>query len=163
MGNNGIRRTYSALRWLVTIGLAAALIYAALVVIQQQNNQQSSVVINGKTFYVDVAQTQETRQKGLAGREALATNEGMLFAFDKDGDQAIWMKGMKSPIDIVWLDKNKRVVHVKERVQPDNEPHRVYRSPRAARYVLELAAGEVSRAKISAGLVAAFDISGKRK
>lgn len=66
---------------------------------------------------VDVADTKEKRTKGLGGRESLATDEGMLFIFDKPAQQVFWMKGMLIPLDFIWISGD-RVVDILENRQP---------------------------------------------
>src|SRR6187397_2216267 len=50
---------------------------------------------------VEVVSSQAELTKGLSGRQALPPNHGMLFMFDDDGYQPIWMKDMKFNLDIV--------------------------------------------------------------
>ena len=88
--------------------------------------------------------------------------EGMLFVTEKDGDIPIWMKDMRIPIDIIWLDAKKKVVHVKRDVWPDNEPHEVYHTPVPARYVLELPAGNAKEHSIKPGVTARFSTEAQR-
>ena len=97
-----------------------------------------------------------------SGRQELGKSEGMLFVAEKDGDIPIWMKDMRIPIDIIWLDAKKKVVHVKRDVWPDNEPHEVYHTPVPARYVLELPAGSTREHGIKPGVTARFTTEGKR-
>ena len=61
---------------------------------------------------------------------------------------------MKMPIDIVWLDRDKKVVHIEENVQPDAEPYEVYQPPVPARYVLEMAAGSVQKFAVKKDMTA---------
>jgi uncharacterized membrane protein (UPF0127 family) len=82
----------------------------------------------------------------------------MLFVYDRDDELTMWMKGMKFPIDIVWLDSEKRVVHYVENVQPDAEPYEKYTPTSPARYVLELQAGMVERAGIKIGIQSSFNL-----
>jgi uncharacterized membrane protein (UPF0127 family) len=78
----------------------------------------------------------------------------MWFIFPEDKVWKIWMKDMKMPIDIVWLDRDKKVVHIEENVEPDTEPHDVYQPPVPARYVLEMSAGSVQKFAIKKDMTA---------
>jgi uncharacterized protein len=42
--------------------------------------------------------------------------------FDREGYQGFWMKEMNFPIDIVWLNKDKKIVHIEHNVSPDTYP-----------------------------------------
>ncbi len=72
---------------------------------------------------VTLADTKEKRAKGLGGRDSLATDEGMLFIFDTPAKQVFWMKGMKIPLDFIWINGD-RVVDLLEDKQPPapNQP-----------------------------------------
>lgn len=60
--------------------------------------------IGDKVFKVEVADTQSKRSKGLGGREKLASDEGMLFIFEKVDKYPFWMKGLKFPLDFIWIN-----------------------------------------------------------
>ncbi|RLE03514.1 MAG: hypothetical protein DRJ11_04065 [Candidatus Aminicenantes bacterium] len=99
---------------------------------------------DGQKIVAELAVTPWERQRGLMFREELAANEGMLFIFEEDGLYSFWMKNMKFPLDILWLDKNKKIVHIEENVPPcQAEPCPSYTPSLPARYVLELKAGSV--------------------
>jgi uncharacterized protein len=114
------------------------------------------VIKAGNTRYnVDVADTDAERKQGLSGRQDLAHNAGMLFIYPQPGKRCIWMKDMKFSIDIVWLDQQKRVISVLERVSPDTYPMSF--CPRdAALYVVELNAGQTQAAGIREGQTFGF-------
>jgi hypothetical protein len=62
--------------------------------------------IKNNQIKVEVADSREKRAKGLGERDALALNDGMLFVFDKPGQYKFWMKGLKFPLDIIWIRGN---------------------------------------------------------
>jgi uncharacterized membrane protein (UPF0127 family) len=95
----------------------------------------------------DVADEHAERVQGLSGREVLEHEEGLLFIFDQPGEYGIWMKDMRFPIDVVWLDAQGRVVHTEANVPVGSYP-KSYRTPLPASYVLE----------INAGMLAEYDI-----
>lgn len=110
---------------------------------------------NGVTISATVVTSEADRLKGLAGVEQLADNAGMLFVFPESGTYSMWMKGMKIPLDMVWLDEQGRVVHLASQVQPpkDNQVDvPTYANDEPAKYVLELAAGEAAAAGITEGV-----------
>jgi len=59
-------------------------------------------------FSVSIADDEAERIKGLAGVASLGPQEGKLFDFDTEEKWGIWMKGMKIPIDIIWLNEKAR-------------------------------------------------------
>jgi uncharacterized membrane protein (UPF0127 family) len=107
---------------------------------------------------VEVMVKDEDRAMGLMFRPSLPLDRGMLFIFDgPPGFHTIWMKNCRFPIDIVWLDEERRVVHVAERTPPcKGEPCPVYEPLRRAAYVLELNAGQARREKVVLGAALSF-------
>ena len=89
----------------------------------------------------EVADTKASRELGLSGREMLRPNEGMLFVFETPGRYGFWMKDMKFPLDIVWINQNGVVVFVEKNFTPEsylqNTP-KVVTNNNDASYVLEM-------------------------
>ena len=76
----------------------------------------------------------------------------MLFVFEAADFHGIWMKNCKFPIDILWLDEEKQVVHVAEAVPPVQGRAVPGLQPmRRASYVIELNAGQARREKAVRG------------
>jgi uncharacterized membrane protein (UPF0127 family) len=107
---------------------------------------------SGKVLKVEVMVKPEDRAMGLMFRPSLDLDRGMLFLFDEPEFHGIWMKNCKFPIDILWLDESRKVVHVEESVPPCKaEPCPVYQPLRRASYVVELNAGQARREKAVVG------------
>ena len=103
---------------------------------------EALVRIGGTTVRAEVADDDASRQRGLSGRDRLAAGEGMLFLLPDDSP-SFWMKGMRFPLDIVWI-KDGRVVDVSADVPPprgSNAPVPTYSPDRPANRVLEVNAG----------------------
>jgi len=112
---------------------------------------------DGTTVSIEIADSNESRLRGLSDRESLAEDAGLLFIFPLQDYYGIWMKEMKFPIDIIWLDENYSVVDIKSRALPESFPE-VF-SPRAlALYVLEVNANFASNHDIKIGDTARLSI-----
>jgi uncharacterized membrane protein (UPF0127 family) len=98
-----------------------------------------TLMIGGEALLVERAATPESRERGLSGRNRIDYNRGMLFVFPEDGLHPMWMKDMRVPIDMVWLNREGYVVAMRQNVFPESYPQ-TFSSPVPARYVLELAA-----------------------
>ena len=112
----------------------------------------SQVCIKSYCFLVETARTDPEREKGLMFRQSLPEGHGMLFIFDKEGGYSFWMKNTLIPLDMVWMDKNKKVVYIAKNVQPciaDNCP--AINPNVNAQYVLEANAGAVDKIGIETG------------
>ena len=98
---------------------------------------------------LEVVNTPATREQGLSTRKSIDVNKGMLFVFDKPQLACMWMKDMRFPIDMVWLNDKKRIVKTERGVSPDTFPA-VFCAP-DTKYVLELAPGTVFVADMQIG------------
>ncbi len=119
---------------------------------------QTKVVVNGVQLVTDIADTPEKKSKGLAVRDSMNENEAMLFLFDTEGRHAFWMKGMKFPIDIIWLDSNKQVVHVEHSLEPCGITCPNYNPQEESLYVLETVAGFANKYNVVAGTSVEFQL-----
>jgi len=120
----------------------------------------SLLLPSGRELTVEVVSNDEERALGLMFRDSLPADRGMLFLFESSGFHSIWMKNCRFPIDIVWLDENRRVVHLAENVPPcRQEPCPTYAPLRRARYVLELNAGQARREGALVGATLEFKLS----
>jgi uncharacterized membrane protein (UPF0127 family) len=114
---------------------------------------------SGKALQVEVMVKDEDRAMGLMFRPSLASDRGMLFLFEASDFHGIWMKNCKFPIDILWLDADRKIVHVQEGAAPCvKEPCPVYTPLRRASYVLELGAGQARREKAVVGAAVDFTL-----
>ncbi len=106
--------------------------------------KRARVLVNDRTFNVEVADSAPQQMRGLSGRESLPEDSGMLFVFNYAGMQSFWMKDMRFPIDIIWI-KSERIIGVEKNVppQPDKSVFglKIYTSPEPADRVLEINAG----------------------
>src|SRR3989344_5704365 len=81
------------------------------------SKQSSQVLVNDQTFKVTVARSEKEKQIGLSKTEQMDENQGMLFMFDTSNYHSFWMKDMKFPIDIIYINGDK-VVTVIENAKP---------------------------------------------
>ncbi len=114
---------------------------------------------SGKVLQVEVMVKDEDRAMGLMFRPSLAQDRGMLFLFEQPEFHGIWMKNCRFPIDILWLDEARTVVHVADSVPPCKaDPCPVYQPLRRASYVVELNAGQARREKAVVGSSVVFTL-----
>jgi uncharacterized protein len=113
---------------------------------------------DGAAIEVELAANDETRQQGLMYRDGLAADRGMLFLFPQSGNYPFWMKNTLIPLDMIWIDERLRVTHVERNVMPCRaDPCPSYDPGAAARFVLELAAGQAARHGVGNGSVLRFE------
>lgn len=120
------------------------------------------VLLVGKMFDVEVADNTVLMAKGLSGHKPLAENEGMIFVFEKPDNYGFWMKDMTFPIDIVWFDKDRKVVHIENSLSPESYPKTFYPGADSL-YVLEISSGLSKKMGLKIGTTFEFIKSNDRK
>ena len=111
--------------------------------------------VGTSTFSTLIADTPDKQRQGLSGRPSLEQDQGMLFLFDRSLVRSFWMKEMNFPIDIIWIDENKRITGYKQNALPESFPE-TFGSEVPVQYVFEVNAFETSRRGIELGDVVEF-------
>ncbi|MBI2099795.1 MAG: DUF192 domain-containing protein [Candidatus Vogelbacteria bacterium] len=110
----------------------------------------ASVVIGDTTIKLELARTPAEQTQGLSDRTSLDERAGMLFVFPADQIPAFWMKEMRFPIDIIWLNVDGQIVDITPNLAPSTFPQTF--SPKIPiRYVLEVNAGFAGRHDLKIG------------
>lgn len=113
---------------------------------------------DGYVVTVEIAANDETRAQGLMFRDQLAADKGMIFLFTQTGTYPFWMKNTLIPLDMVWIDENRRVVSASYGVPPCKaDPCPSYPPAGPARYVLEVASGVAKAHNITSGSQLRFE------
>jgi hypothetical protein len=135
------------------IVIAVALIGGVIAlnaVILKQHTMMRTLMIGKQRYDLEVADTPVQLEKGLSGRSVLPASKGMLFILAKSSDNCFWMKDMHFPLDMIWLDKNGRIIHTAANVNPSSYPNQ-YCSEGQPKYVIELNAGNIKCGNIRDG------------
>lgn len=114
------------------------------------------------TLDVEVATTGAQSERGLGYRDALPPDAGMIFDLRDVRIPQFWMKGMRFPLDMVWIGEDKRVAEITRDIAPqpgvpDGEL-RLYAPKTPVRYTLELNAGAAARLGIDTGTQLSFEL-----
>ncbi len=155
------RRGILASHLAITLFLAIAGV-AAWAVLSPVSAEEGLIPVKtpaGVVIYAELADTTEKRARGLMFRNSLAKDRGMLFTFTEPKPWAFWMKNTKIPLDIIWLDSQKRIVHIERNVplctrNDDSCPQ--YQPTEEAMYVLEIAGGMADALKLQRGATLQF-------
>lgn len=107
----------------------------------------------GRTpIFVEIVDTMPERTKGLMNRTSMDHNRGMLFIFDTLDSKQFWMKNTLIPLDMIFLDKEYKVVHIAKSAQPcKNDPCEVLSSVKPSMFVLEVNAGISNETQLKEG------------
>ena len=99
----------------------------------------------------EIADDNHEREIGLMFREKLDENNGMLFIFDNEVYQTFWMKNTLIPLDMIFIDKEMKIVNIKSAVPCQEDPCVLYKSSKPAKYVLEVNGNFTIRNNIKTG------------
>lgn len=100
-------------------------------------------------FSVSIAKTPEEQQKGLMFVEEMPADEGMLFVYSEPVKAKFWMKNTLIPLDMLFFDKNNRLVYIEHSAPPQSLAPRGPNSPVCN--VLELNGGTAKNLGIKPG------------
>jgi uncharacterized membrane protein (UPF0127 family) len=88
---------------------------------------------------VAVANTKMEKNQGLMNVNNLPTNKGMLFIFDQEEPRSFWMANTPLPLDIIFINKELKIVRIHHSAQPYSEDN--FKSGEPAKYVVETNGG----------------------
>ena len=97
-----------------------------------------------------LANTFWSRLRGLLGSMPLKSGEGLILA----GEKSIHTLFMTFPIDVVYVDKNYKVI----RVDPNMVPYRLGPFIAKSAYVLEMPAGTITNSATQVGDQLKFEL-----
>ena len=96
----------------------------------------------------ELAQTPDQRSIGLMHRNAMGSNEGMLFVFERPAQQCFWMKNTLLPLSIAFLAEDGSVVNIAD-MQPQTLDSHC--SDKPVRFTLEMNQGWFAKRGIGPG------------
>lgn len=106
------------------------------------------------TLDIEFAETNYERETGLMYRTEMKENQGMLFIFPTEFPRSFYMKNTYIPLDIIYLDKDKKIVSFQENAKPLNVEGLPSEVP--AMYVLEVNAGLAEKWLLEIGDTVSF-------
>ena len=109
----------------------------------------ATIVVGDTPFSVEIAETDEQKAQGLMNRESLPENAGMWFVFSQPVQEDFWMKDTLIALDIVFVDEDMKVIHIKENAPAKSVE--IISSPAPYKYVLEINAGKIAEHGITVG------------
>lgn len=115
---------------------------------------------DGKEIRAEVVAHPTEMMRGMMFRDSLAEDRGMLFIHGSEGRFAYWMYQVRIPLDIIWMDRNHRIVEISANTPPcpsskaSECPN--FGGKQNALFVLELAGGVAARHGLKTGDVLNF-------
>jgi len=138
----------------VTVMVLLVLLYFKKTPARYMNVKVSSTEVKA-----EIADDLIKRTKGLMFRKGLGEKEGMLFVFDEENYHGFWMMNMSIPIDMIWINKEKKVVDITKNAQPCGLICSSYIPKEKVMYVLEVNANFTERHNVKIGSQLKFELN----
>lgn len=153
------RTNLLARSWLRRAAIAAGITFAVIAATFWMRSDDrvlptARIETPGGPIVVEIAATLASRSAGLSNREALDRIDGMLLKWNAPGRHPIWMKGMRFPLDLIWIGADGRILAILENVPVcAADPCSLYEPSGTERAVavLELPAETASHRRLSIG------------
>jgi hypothetical protein len=101
------------------------------------------------TIDIEIPDTPEKMAKGLMYRTKMLDTQGMLFVRTTAKEKFFWMKNTYIPLDMIFVDRHMKVIHVAKNTTPLSEE--LIPVPTEAKYTIEVIAGFSDKHGITAG------------
>lgn len=144
----------------IIIAVVALILATSIIIISSTIQSRTTLNMGDGVFTAKLATTPTQRDTGLGDVTTLAPDQAMILAYPGDGKWPISVIGTKPAVDIIWLNKDKKIVYIVTGASPDASAKTVFSPKTDARYVIEIAAGSVGNLNIRVDSTAVFDISG---
>ena len=100
---------------------------------------------NGVKINAETMRSESELMRGLMFRESLPAGRGMLFIHPKENTFRYWMYQTKIPLDMIWMDNDRRIVEMSLDTPPCRSASATecpsYGGNFKSKYVLEVNAG----------------------
>jgi hypothetical protein len=114
---------------------------------------------DGFTIRAEIMVREEDLFKGMKFRPSLAEDRGMIFMHGKEDFYPYWMYEVLVPLDLIWLDKDRRIVQLIHQAPPCPGPREKclsYGGQFKAIFVLEVPAGTAAKHGLKPGMQLEF-------
>ncbi len=100
--------------------------------------ERAVIQVKGLPVRVEVANTDERRERGLMYRQSLPADAGMLFVYPAEDTLSFWMKNTTIPLDIAFIKADGWICDIQQMAPGDLGAHD---SAMKAKFALEMNRG----------------------
>lgn len=114
----------------------------------------------GQVIQAELMMRREDMMRGMMFRTSLAPDRGLFFVHGRAGKYSYWMHNVRVPLDIIWIDKEHRIVEISPDTPGCLEKDPVkcpqYGGKVDSSFVLELAGGMAAKYGLAVGQKLSF-------
>jgi uncharacterized membrane protein (UPF0127 family) len=85
----------------------------------------------------EVASSYSDKMKGMMYRDSLQNDHGMIFPFLIPWHRFFWMKNVKIPLDLIFVNRNMEIIYIHEAAVKEGFFQKMYWSHGFCKYVIE--------------------------
>jgi uncharacterized membrane protein (UPF0127 family) len=74
----------------------------------------TTIRVGNISLEVEIASTEEQRNRGMMFRKSLEEGKGMLFVFESDQKMAFWMKNTSIPLSLAYLGSDGTIFQIRD-------------------------------------------------
>ena len=104
--------------------------------------------IGSKTYQIEIAADDATREHGLMERDSMPADHGMIFVFAEPQEQHFWMHHTRFPLDIIFVDSHDKIISIST-MKAYDEHNTDSNGP--AKYAIELSVAEAAASGVKPG------------
>ena len=130
-------------KWLIPVLLVGLVILSGISLFKKSQTYRIHITLpDGKVLLSEVADSEGEHLLGFYMAASLTPDLAVLFIYEKPGLQKIWSHNIQIPVDLIWLDKDRKVVQIDSGVMPcDKEPCPSYQTAKEVMFLLHVVSG----------------------
>jgi uncharacterized protein len=145
------------LSWVLVLSILVLLGVAVVYLLLPYMQPHTSIQLGDGVFAAQVRVAHNNADDITVESTELVADKALLVVYGTDDLWQVPMKNHLFPLDLVWLNKDKKVVYIATNVNPDTVTDTVLTPKEPARYILELPIGTVDQKAITTNSSATFD------
>lgn len=148
----------------IVIGVLAVIFAAFFFIFYPSINKPVvKLKLGDGVFDTSLAKNDIQRADAMADLSNLTSNRATILAYPYEFKWKIDMKDIDTSLDVVWLDKDKKVIFIVRNANPDDlvNKNKVFEPKSQAKYILFFTAGTVKNKLIDIDQLADFNVNEK--
>lgn len=143
------------LPWIFILFFVSVIVVTGFIVIKPSLEPSMTLRLGDGIFTTTIIDINQKQATDPIDATVLLPNQAMMARYSYEQMTPVTIRASSGAVDLVWVDDNKRVVHIVKGISSATLDQFTPSSP--ARYVIELSAGTVKTKTITVGSKADFE------